>query len=131
MTSTDEYLLPNRTEMPKELYESDELHEKSLLSLTLKRTLELLKDAVVDKVLISKTADVTIYFSNGAIIQSFTDCLWEDNEYYRFFELHAPMNIPHYVVYFGDNQIKLQLVYGTTEISKEAREKIDKLKAEF
>ena len=128
MTSTDEYLLPNHEEMPDKLYNSDEMHEKSLLHLSLNRTLDLLKDAVVKRVSVTKTADVSIYFSNGVVIQSLTDCLWENNEYYRFFEVNAPSEKPHYVVYYSENQIKLKLVYGTFAISREAREKIDNLK---
>lgn len=111
-TSTDEYLYPDNTRIPNEIYNKDEMHKKSLLPLNIKRVKETVKNAVVRSVEISDVADITIIFDNEVVIETFTDCLWQDNEYYRFFksdiDIEEDIDI-HYIVRFLDGKIVLEI----------------------
>lgn len=107
MTSTDEYLLPDNTRMPNEIYDKDEMHKKSLLQITLKNVKNQLHNAVIESVEVSDVADISIKFNNGIIIETFTDCLWQENEYYRFFNNLDPSS-PHDIVRFVNGDIILE-----------------------
>lgn len=97
MTYLDEYVYPSLEFIPKRVYKKDKFHEKSLLKHSIGRTKLLLENAVVSRVSISEIADVDIVFDNGVIIEIRPDCLYENNEYYRFFEYKDDTSL-HYVV---------------------------------
>lgn len=109
MSSTDEYLFPDNTRMPNEIYDKDEMHKKSLLQKTLRNVKNKLRNAVIETVEVSDVADILIKFNNGVIIETFTDCLWQENEYYRFFN-HLDRSSPHYIVRFFNGKIILEKV---------------------
>lgn len=133
LTSSDEYLLPDHNQMPNKIYKKDEMHEKSLLKMTIEKTKEMLNKAIIKKVEVSDIADIIITFDNGVVIETFTDCLWQNNEFYRFFK-YKDIEQPHYVIKYLNGIIILEEVYADVKTyekihSKEylkLKEKIDK-----
>lgn len=107
MTNNDVFFRPDHTHMTNEEYDRDEKHEKSLSKVTCEKVKEILRDALVKEVEISDTADITIEFDNGVVIENITDSLWKDTEYYRFFA-YKNKSIPHYVVKYYDGKIMLE-----------------------
>lgn len=110
LTYLDEYMYPNYIPISKRTYNKDEIHSKSLLRVSIENTKNLLKNAVVSEVKISQTADVTITFDNEVIIEVFTDGLYQNNEFYRFFRYNADLLEPHYVIKSREGKIVTELV---------------------
>lgn len=105
----DEYLYPDHTPMEEEEYKKDELHQNSLLKLSIERVKKELSEAYVCEVRISETADLDIVFNNGIVLMNHTVSLCEGDEFYRIFK-YKDYSQSHCVVKYSKKQIIIETV---------------------
>lgn len=98
LTSSDEYFSNDFMQLNSKVYDSRDEFEKSLLFITIKTVKSRLKGSIIRSVTINNIGDIIIQFDNGIQMEIIPDCMFQDYEYYRFF--NTKKFSPHYIVGF-------------------------------
>ncbi len=99
LTSSDEYFATDYKCLEEECNEN-------FLTKNIQVAMTKLSNSIISKISLTETADIVLQMDNGIKIEITPDCIGQDYEYYRFFQINKGT---HYVVYSHDGQIFFNL----------------------